>query len=70
MKLNKAAGPDKILPEFIKNGVLSLKQKIHQLIVKKWKQEKYAVNDPKESCVQCTKKDIENNVIITERYPY
>jgi len=40
MKSNKAVGPDKILPEFIKNGGLSLKQKIHQLIVKIWKQEK------------------------------
>ena len=40
MKPNKAAGPDEILPEFIKNGGLILKQKIHQLIVKIWKQEK------------------------------
>jgi len=41
MKSNKAAGPDEILPEFIKkNGGLTLKQKIHQLIVKIWKQEK------------------------------
>ena len=31
MKSNKAAGPDEILPEFIKNGGLTLKQKIHQL---------------------------------------
>ena len=28
MKPNKAAGPDEILPEFIKNGGLTLKQKI------------------------------------------
>jgi endonuclease/exonuclease/phosphatase family metal-dependent hydrolase len=34
MKSNKAAGPDAILPEFIKNGGLTLKQKIRQLIVK------------------------------------
>jgi len=34
MKSNKAAGPDEILPEFIKNGGLTLKQKIHQLMVK------------------------------------
>jgi mannosyltransferase OCH1-like enzyme len=41
MKSNKAAGPHEILPEFIlKNGGLTLKQKIHQLIVKIWKQEK------------------------------
>jgi len=40
MKPHKAAGPDEILPEFIKNGGLLLKQKIHQLIVKIWKQEK------------------------------
>ena len=40
MKSNKAAGPDEILPEFIKNGGLTLKQKIHQLIVKICKQEK------------------------------
>ena len=38
MKSNKAAGPDEILPEFIKNGGLTLKQKIHQLIVKIRKQ--------------------------------
>ena len=40
MKSNKAAGPDEILPEFIKNGSLTLKQKIHQLMVKIWKEEK------------------------------
>ena len=40
MKTNKAAGPDEILPEFIKNWGLTLKQKIHQLIMKIWKQEK------------------------------
>jgi hypothetical protein len=40
MKSNKAAGPDEILPEFIKNGGLIPKQKIHQLIVKIRKQEK------------------------------
>src|SRR5215470_9991695 len=40
MKSNKAAGPDEILPEFIKNGGLILKHKIHQLIVRVWKQEK------------------------------
>jgi hypothetical protein len=34
VKPNKAAGPDEILPEFIKNEGLILKQKIHQLIVK------------------------------------
>ena len=39
IKPNKAAGPDEILPEFIKNG-LTLKQKILKLIVKIWKQEK------------------------------
>jgi len=40
LKPNKAAGPDEILPEFIKNGGLTLKQKIRQLIMKIWKQEK------------------------------
>jgi sorting nexin-29 len=40
MKPNKAAGPDEILPEFIKNGGLILNKKIHKLIVKIWKQEK------------------------------
>jgi len=40
MKSNKAAGPDDILPEFIKNGGLILKQKLHQLLLKIWKQEK------------------------------
>jgi hypothetical protein len=40
LKPNKAAGPDEILPEFIKNGSLTLKQKIYQLIVKIWKHEK------------------------------
>ena len=40
MKSNKTADPDEILPEFIKNGGLILKQKIHQLILKIWKQEK------------------------------
>ena len=40
MKSNKAAGPDEILPEFIKNGGLIPKQKLHQLILKIWKQEK------------------------------
>jgi len=40
MKPNKAAGPDEILPVFIINGGLTLKQKILKLIVKIWKQEK------------------------------
>jgi len=40
MKLNTAVGPDEILPEFIKNGGLTLKEKIFKLIVKIWKQEK------------------------------
>jgi len=40
MKPNKPAGPDEILPKFIKNGGLIIKQKIHQLIMKIWKQEK------------------------------
>jgi len=40
LKPKKAAGPDEILSEFIKNGGLTLKQKIHQLPVKIWKQEK------------------------------
>jgi len=37
MKPNKAAGPDYILPEVIKKGGLTLKQKIFKLIVKIWK---------------------------------
>jgi hypothetical protein len=64
MKSNKAAGPDEILPEFIKNGGLTLKQKIHQLIMKIWKQEK----------IVCELSDIQkgdrNNAIIIEGYPY
>jgi hypothetical protein len=40
LKSNKAAGPDDILPEFIKNGGFPLKQKMYQIIVKIWKQEK------------------------------
>jgi len=40
MRPNKAGGPDEILPEFIKNGDLTLKQKIYKLIVKIWKQKK------------------------------
>jgi len=40
MKPNKTAGPDEILPEFIKNGGLTLKQKIFKLSVKIWKQKK------------------------------
>ena len=40
MKSNKAAGPDEILPEFIKNGSLSLKQKIYKITVKMWEQDK------------------------------
>ena len=61
MKSNKAAGPDEILPEFIKNGGLTLIQKIHQLIVKIWKQE-----------ILCPiyKKGDRKNAIITEGYPY
>jgi hypothetical protein len=39
LKLNKAARPGEILPEFIKNGGLTLKQKLSQLMVKIWKQE-------------------------------
>ena len=34
MKPSPAAGPDKLLPEFINNGVLMLKQKIHQLLMR------------------------------------
>ena len=40
LKPKKAAGPDEILPECIKNGGVTLKQKIHQLIMKICKQEK------------------------------
>ena len=43
MKPNKAAGPDETLPEFIKTGGLIQKQKIHQFIVKIWKQGKNTV---------------------------
>ena len=43
MKPNKAAGSDEILPKFIRSGGLILKQKILQLIVKIWKQEKNTV---------------------------
>jgi len=40
LKPNKAAGPDEILPDCIKNGGSTLKQKIHQIIMKIWKREK------------------------------
>jgi hypothetical protein len=40
LESNKAAGPDDILTEFVKNGGSPLKQKIYQLRVKIWKQEK------------------------------
>jgi hypothetical protein len=40
LKPNKATGPNEMLPEFIKNGGLTLKQKIYQLIVKIWKHKK------------------------------
>jgi hypothetical protein len=40
MKPSNAAGPDEKLQEFIKNGGLTLKQKVHQSIMKVWKQEK------------------------------
>jgi len=70
MDPNKATGPDEILPEFIKNGGLTLKQKIFKLIVKIWKQEKIPSEWSKESCAQYSKKGIENNAIITEGYPY
>jgi len=40
MKPNEAAGPDEILPEFIKNGGLTPKQNIFKVTVKIWKQEK------------------------------
>jgi hypothetical protein len=39
MKSNKAAELHEILPEFIKNGGLLLKQKIYESIAKIWKQE-------------------------------
>jgi len=40
IKSNKAADPGEILLEYMKNGGLTLKQKIHQLIMKIWKHEK------------------------------
>jgi sorting nexin-29 len=40
LKSYEAAGPDDILPEFIKNAGFPLKQKIYRLIVKIWKKEK------------------------------
>jgi hypothetical protein len=40
LKSNKAAGPDDILPEFIKNEGFQVNQKVYQLIVKIRKQEK------------------------------
>ena len=44
MKSNKAAAPDEILLEFIKNGGITLKLKIHQLMAKVWNKKKYLVN--------------------------
>jgi len=71
VKSNKAAGPDEILPEFIKkNGGLTLKQKIHQLIVKIWKQEKIPCEWSEGILCPIHKKGTENNAIITEGYPY
>jgi hypothetical protein len=70
MKLNKAAGSDEILPEVIKNGGLMLKQKVCQLIVKIWKQEKMPCEWPEGILCPIYKKGIENNSIITEGYPY
>jgi len=72
MKPNKDAGPDEILPEFIKNGDLTLKQKIHQLIVKIWKQKKSTVWMVRRNPVSNIQKKggIENNAKITEGYPY
>jgi len=37
LKPNKAACPDEMLPEFIKNADLTLKQIIYQIIMKMWK---------------------------------
>jgi hypothetical protein len=54
----------------LKNGGLTLKLKLHKLIVKIWKQEKYLMNGLKIFCVQFTKKGTKHNVIITEGYPY
>ena len=54
MKSNKAARSDEILPEFIKNGGVTLKQKLFQLIVKIWKQEN--MDGQKVFCAEYTKK--------------
>jgi hypothetical protein len=70
LKSNKSAGPDEILPEFIKNGGLIIKQKIHQLIVKIWKHEKIPGEWSEGMLCQYTKKGIKSNVITTEEYPY
>ena len=46
MKPNKAAGPDETLLNFFKKIEVSLKQKILQLIIKVWKQEKIPCERP------------------------
>ena len=70
MKPKKAAGPNEILPEFIKNVGLTLKQKILKLIVKIRKQEKMPSKWSEGILCPIYKKGIENNAIITEGNPY
>jgi hypothetical protein len=70
MKPNKAAGPEEILPGFIKNGGLTLKQNIYQIVVKTWKQETKTFELSERILCPIYKKGIENNAIITDRNSY
>ena len=44
LKINKAAGSDNICPELIKYGGRTLKQKLHNLIIKIWNEEQLALH--------------------------
>jgi len=66
MKPNKAAGPDEILPEFIKKWRSHTKTENTSINSEDMETRK---NGQKKSCVQYTKEGIENNAIITEGYP-
>jgi len=70
MKPNDAAGCDKILSELIKNGGLTLKQKMCPLKMKIWKQEKIPCEWSEGILRPIYKRGPENNATIIEGYPY